>query len=102
MEQTTNKYYAEIKWKADTPSSVLFDDVYYSVASGIEESNYVFILHNNLVEWFSKLQDNDVFIIGETGFGSGLNFLNVLQLWQNTVTTKAKLFFISFEKHPLS
>jgi len=102
MKQVSNEYYAEIKWKDNTPSSILFDDVYYSVASGIEESNYVFIGHNDLINRFSKLQDNDVFILGETGFGSGLNFLNVLQLWQNTVTTKAKLFFISFEKYPLS
>lgn len=82
MEQSKNKYYANINWK--------------------KESNSVFIGHNNLIERFSKLQDNDIFIIGETGFGSGLNFLNVLNLWQSIVTTTAKLFFISFEKHPLS
>ncbi|MCC2625765.1 MAG: bifunctional tRNA (5-methylaminomethyl-2-thiouridine)(34)-methyltransferase MnmD/FAD-dependent [Burkholderiales bacterium] len=97
------EYYAQISWKDDkTPQSTLFDDVYYSIASGPEESNYVFIQHNNLIERFSKLQNNDIFIIGETGFGSGLNFLNVLNIWQNTVTSQAKLFFISFEKYPLS
>ncbi|HLX55212.1 MAG TPA: tRNA (5-methylaminomethyl-2-thiouridine)(34)-methyltransferase MnmD, partial [Aquella sp.] len=103
MKQSNNEYYAKIDWKNNnTPQSILFDDVYYSVASGIEESNYVFTQHNKLMERFTKLQDNDVFIIGETGFGSGLNFLNVLNLWQNIVTESAKLFFISFEKHPLS
>lgn len=98
----SNKYYAEISWKDNTPSSILFDDVYYCEASGIEESNYVFIQHNQLEERFAKLQDNETFIIGETGFGSGLNFLNVLNLWQKTITCNAKLFFISFERYPLS
>lgn len=98
----SNKYYAEISWDRNTPKATIYDDVYFSVASGIEESNYVFIQQNSLLERFSLLKDNDIFIIGETGFGSGLNFLNVLNLWQNTVTCNAKLFFISFEKHPLS
>ncbi|MCC2644969.1 MAG: bifunctional tRNA (5-methylaminomethyl-2-thiouridine)(34)-methyltransferase MnmD/FAD-dependent [Burkholderiales bacterium] len=95
-----NNYYAKINWTNNAASSVLFNNVYHPLAT--EESNYVFIQQNNLEQRFSKLQDYEVFIIGETGFGSGLNFLNVLNLWQNTVTTKAKLFFISFEPHPLS
>lgn len=98
----SDNYYASVKWQDNTPRSTMFDDIYYSVASGIDESNYVFIEHNQLTEKFAKLGNDDIFIIGETGFGSGLNFLNVLTLWEKTVLSNAKLFFISFEKYPLT
>ncbi len=94
-------YYADLSWKENTPISTLYNDVYYSSISGINETNYVFLEHNQLAKRFLELKDNEHFIIAETGFGSGLNFLATLNLWRSIVKTKAKLFFISFEKHPL-
>lgn len=97
-----DNYYAKINFRDHTPVAAEFDDIYFSTQSGIDETKHVFIKYNQLTKRFSQLQDNDIFVIGETGFGSGLNFLVTLNLWQQVVKTKAKLFFISFEKHPLS
>jgi tRNA 5-methylaminomethyl-2-thiouridine biosynthesis bifunctional protein len=95
-------YYAKIIWNNDQPLSATFDDVYFNSASGINESKYVFIQHNDLIERFTNLKPNATFILGETGFGCGINFLLTLALWQQYAPISAKLFFISFEKHPLS
>lgn len=95
-------YYAKIKWHNGKPASVDFDDIYYASDNGLDEVNYVFLKHNNLSSRFASLEDNDTFIIAESGFGSGLNFLATQDLWNKTVKSRAKLFFISFEKHPIS
>lgn len=95
-------YYAKLEWKNNTPFSPEFDDIYFSTDSGIEETKYVFISHNNLVERFKNITDNDTFCIAETGFGSGLNFFTTLKLWQEHAKQTAKLFFISFEKYPIA
>lgn len=94
-------YYAEISWENDIPISNKFGDVYFSKASGLEETKYVFHKHNALAERFSNLKENQTFTIGETGFGSGLNFLATLQLWRNTAPANTRLHFISIEKYPL-
>lgn len=94
-------YYSDIILEDNTPKSVLFDDIYYSKHSGVEEANYVFIKHNNLENRFTSLKDNDIFVIAESGFGAGINFLTTLILWDQVVTSNAKLIFYSFEKYPL-
>lgn len=97
------QYYAPIEWRDNVAYSLIFDDIFFSQASGIEEKRYVFHQHNNLAERFSKLNTGEIFVIGESGFGSGLNFLTTLQLWRNTRRTKhSSLHFISFEKYPLA
>lgn len=94
-------YYAEISWENDIPVSQKFGDVYFSKASGLEETRYVFHKHNYLEERFAKLTQGEAFTIGETGFGSGLNFLATVQLWHEKAITDAKLHYISIEKYPL-
>jgi tRNA 5-methylaminomethyl-2-thiouridine biosynthesis bifunctional protein len=42
------------------------------------------------------------FVIGETGFGTGLNFLLAWSVWDRVAPPDARLHFISCEKHPLS
>jgi len=96
-----NDYYADIIWEDGYPKSVKFGDVYFSTASGLEETRYVFHKHNNLEERFSSLKNNEIFVIGETGFGSGLNFLATLQLWRKIAPANTRLHFISIEKYPL-
>jgi len=93
--------YAKIIWDKNTPKSLYFDDFYFSSRSGIQESLYNFIKHNNLKSRFSTLLDNQEFNIFETGFGSGLNFLLTLKVWQKYVNKQSKLNFISVEKYPL-
>jgi len=45
--------------------------------------------------------DRDLFTIGETGFGTGLNFLCAWQLWRECAPPDARLHFVSTEKYPL-
>ena len=84
------------------PFSHRFDDVYFSKLSGIDESRYVFIEHNNLAERWSTLAPHAQFVIGETGFGTGLNFLTAWETWCRTAPPTSCLHFVSVEKYPLS
>ncbi|MDF7670186.1 tRNA (5-methylaminomethyl-2-thiouridine)(34)-methyltransferase MnmD [Orbaceae bacterium ESL0721] len=88
-----------------TPRSRYFDDVYFNSDGGIAESEYVFVEGNRLYDRFLT-HPRETFIIAETGFGTGLNFLLV---WQLFLSFKAahpthilqKLQFYSVEKYPL-
>ncbi|MBX2807490.1 MAG: bifunctional tRNA (5-methylaminomethyl-2-thiouridine)(34)-methyltransferase MnmD/FAD-dependent 5-carboxymethylaminomethyl-2-thiouridine(34) oxidoreductase MnmC [Cellvibrionaceae bacterium] len=84
------------------PHSTRFDDIYFSADNGLEESRYVFLQHNRLAERFRALPATGDFIIGETGFGTGLNFLATWQLWEASAPRAARLHVISVEKYPLA
>jgi tRNA 5-methylaminomethyl-2-thiouridine biosynthesis bifunctional protein len=93
----------QLSWlNQDQPFSNIFQDVYFDSANGLAESKYVFIKNNNLVKRFNQLGPQDQFVIGETGFGTGLNFLSVVRLWHKLITNDAKLHYIAFEKKPLN
>ena len=88
-----------------TLQSTSFDDVYFSNENAIAESNYVFIQGNALLKTWENWQEAD-FYIGETGFGTGLNFLCTLQAFESFLEEhpKAKLkrlHYISFEQFPI-
>lgn len=90
-------------WTDDNlPKSVAFDDIYFSKDNGLAETEYVFLQQNRLQERFNALKSNHCFVIGETGFGTGLNFLATWNLWAQTAPITARLHFISVEKYPLS
>lgn len=94
---------AALSWdEKGEPTSDAFGDIYFSTASGLLESRHVFLQHNQLTERFGRLQSHDVFIIGETGFGSGLNFLVAWELFLQTAPSDAHLHFVSAEKYPLT
>lgn len=95
---------ANIIWNDSLhPHSTRFNDHYYSLVDGLEESHHVFITGNSLLQRWQKLEQNQCFCILETGFGSGLNFLATWQLWQQYGFGKTnKLHFISIEAFPLS
>jgi len=94
---------AEISWHDNQPRSKIFDDLYFSSDNGLEEARHVFLNGNQLKSRFSSLTDCDssIFVIAETGFGTGLNFLLTWELWCQYAPKKARLHFISCEKHPL-
>ncbi|PJG84761.1 bifunctional tRNA (5-methylaminomethyl-2-thiouridine)(34)-methyltransferase MnmD/FAD-dependent 5-carboxymethylaminomethyl-2-thiouridine(34) oxidoreductase MnmC [Conservatibacter flavescens] len=92
--------------QSNTPVSPQFDDVYFNNQDGLAESRYVFQEGNQLWERWLNFS-HSVFIIGETGFGTGLNFLAVTHLFrefrqQYTQHPLKRLFFISFEKYPIA
>jgi len=96
--------YADISFDAEgLPYSTLFEDVYFSKQSGVDETRHVFIDGNDLIARWQALpaEKPGQFIIAETGFGSGLNFLVTWQLWQQYAPQSWQLHFISCEKYPL-
>ncbi|OPA91956.1 bifunctional tRNA (5-methylaminomethyl-2-thiouridine)(34)-methyltransferase MnmD/FAD-dependent 5-carboxymethylaminomethyl-2-thiouridine(34) oxidoreductase MnmC [Pseudomonas fluorescens] len=95
--------HAQLDWDDQgRPHSRVFDDVYFSDQSGLEETRYVFLQQNRLQERFAALPDHGGFVIGETGFGTGLNFLCAWQLFNQQAPRGARLHFVSVEKYPLS
>ena len=80
--------------KKGAPKSKQFDDVYFSADDGLAESEYVFLDGNRLPR---KWQEEDHFVICETGFGTGLNFLAAWRRLEETTQPHLKLDFISFE-----
>lgn len=94
---------AELTWDAQgQPLSTRFDDVYFSTTSGLEETRHVFLQHTQLEQRWTNLPADALFHIGETGFGSGLNFLAAWQCWLQCAPVSAQLHFVSVEKHPLN
>ncbi|WP_432217411.1 bifunctional tRNA (5-methylaminomethyl-2-thiouridine)(34)-methyltransferase MnmD/FAD-dependent 5-carboxymethylaminomethyl-2-thiouridine(34) oxidoreductase MnmC [Pseudomonas kribbensis] len=95
--------HAQLDWDDQgRPRSRVFDDVYFSDQSGLEETRYVFLEQNRLAERFAALPAGGRLVIGETGFGTGLNFLCAWQLFEQHAVAGARLHFISVEKYPLS
>lgn len=94
---------AELVWRQDLLFSVEYDDIYFSAAGGVDQSQYVFIEGNNLIRRWSELPTSKPshFNIAETGFGTGLNFLVAWALWEQHAPESANLHFISCELHPL-
>ncbi|MGF1684934.1 bifunctional tRNA (5-methylaminomethyl-2-thiouridine)(34)-methyltransferase MnmD/FAD-dependent 5-carboxymethylaminomethyl-2-thiouridine(34) oxidoreductase MnmC [Photobacterium minamisatsumaniensis] len=98
---------AVLDWNdSGTPVSNDFDDVYFSNANGLEETRYVFLKQNGLPERWHDF-DRRRFVVAETGFGTGLNFLAVWQWFKafrqaNPDATTKELHFISFEKFPVT
>jgi len=97
------QHHAQLDWdEHGRPRSRVFDDVYFSDQSGLEETRYVFLEQNNLAERFAALPEHGRLVIGETGFGTGLNFLCAWQLFEQCAPIGARLHFVSVEKFPLS
>ncbi|OEY98215.1 FAD-dependent cmnm(5)s(2)U34 oxidoreductase [Acinetobacter qingfengensis] len=98
---------ADPEWQTvdevEIPVSRQFGDVYFSKANGLLETRHVFLNGNDLSERLANLQPQQYFSVGETGFGTGLNFLALWQLWQQVrPDNQSHLHFISVEKYPLS
>ena len=94
--------YAEIQWRDGQPYSPGYDDIYYSNTGGREESEHVFLGHNHLSQRWQELANDGAFIIAETGFGTGLNFVLTMKAWLEQANPDARLHYISVEKHPVS
>ncbi|MGY6549412.1 MAG: tRNA (5-methylaminomethyl-2-thiouridine)(34)-methyltransferase MnmD [Roseinatronobacter sp.] len=84
---------ADLTWKDERiPVSTRFDDPYFSLQSGLEETRHVFLRGNGLPE-----RARPGFQIAELGFGSGLNLLaTVAEITQGPVR------YTSFEAWPMA
>lgn len=83
----------------DVVRSATFDDVYYSVENGLAETTAVFLGGNNLP---ARWQHGGQFTIGETGFGTGLNFLAAWKMFEDTAPPDARLDVVSCERFPIA
>jgi tRNA U34 5-methylaminomethyl-2-thiouridine-forming methyltransferase MnmC len=82
-----------LDWRDEMiPVSQRFDDPYFSLAGGLEETRHVFLGGNGLPERF-----RDGFRIAELGFGTGLNLMAVLLAHQGP----GHLHYTSFEAFPM-
>ena len=82
-----------------TPYSPIYDDVYHSSAGAHAQAKHVFLAGNGLPDrWADRAQ----FVIVETGFGLGLNFLATWLAWRDDPQRCRTLHFVSLEKHPLA
>ncbi len=87
---------ARLEWRdARIPVSTRFDDPYFSLDNGLNETRHVFLSGNDLPSRFTA-----GFHIAELGFGTGLNLLATWQAWDEAGQTKP-LKFTSFEAFPM-
>ena len=93
---------ASLEWQGVTPVAKRFGDRYFSHDDGRAESLAVFIEGNYLARRFAGLAAGELFVIGETGFGTGLNMLLAAELFAQTASRRARLSLLSAELHPLT
>ena len=75
-----------------------FGDIYHSRHGAIEQARHVFLAGNGMpVRWRRR----ERFVILETGFGLGNNFLAAWAAWRDDIERCARLHFISIEARPL-
>ncbi|APV48708.1 bifunctional tRNA (5-methylaminomethyl-2-thiouridine)(34)-methyltransferase MnmD/FAD-dependent 5-carboxymethylaminomethyl-2-thiouridine(34) oxidoreductase MnmC [Betaproteobacteria bacterium GR16-43] len=81
------------------PYSEAVGDVYHSVAGGLEQARQVFLAGNGLPE---RWRGRDSFVILETGFGTGLNFLATWDAMRADPQRPKRVHFVSVEREPLA
>lgn len=84
-----------LEWRDGVPVARRFDDPYFSLGSGLEETRHVFLSGNALPSRF-----RDGFHVAELGFGTGLNLVTTWQAWREA-GAPGRLTFTSFEAFPL-
>lgn len=99
MSHQTERPDSPVEWDADgRPRSRLYGDVYFSAEGGLAESRAVFLQGCGLPEaWAGRRR----FVVGELGFGTGLNVAALIELWARTRPAGAQLHVFSVEAHPL-
>jgi len=89
-----------LEWGGDgLPRSRLYGDVYFSSDDGLAESRAVFLAGCGLPDaWRGRRR----FVVGELGFGTGLNILALLDLWRRARPPGGRLHVFSVEAHPIA
>lgn len=90
---------ARLEFRDGVPYSAAYGDVYHSADGAAGQARHVFLGGCNLPEaWAGR----GTFVVLETGFGTGLNFLATWAAWRADPARCARLHFISAEKHPFA
>ncbi len=92
-DQNNPETHAALDWRdGGLPISIQFDDPYFSLANGLEETRHVFLAGNDLP---ARLRPG--FHIAELGFGTGLNLLAT-----RIAAGQTPLRYTSFEAYPMA
>lgn len=90
---------ARLDFRDSVPYSAVYGDIYHSADGGVGQARHVFLRGCGLPDtWAGRAN----FVILETGFGAGLNFLATWAEWRADPGRSARLHFLSVEKHPFS
>ena len=81
------------------PFSERYGDRYHPRQGALAQAAHVFLAGNGLP---GRWQGRDRFVMLETGFGLGNNFLAAWNAWRADPQRCARLHFVSIEKHPLT
>lgn len=82
-----------------TPLAETCGDVCHPAHDGAAQSRHIFLGGNDLPQ---RWRDRERFVILETGFGLGLDFLTTWQAWRDDPQRSTRLHFVSVEEHPFS
>lgn len=82
---------------AQAPAASDFGDIYHPRAGALTQAQHVFLGGNRLPQrWAGRPR----FVILETGFGLGNNFLATRAAWQQDARRCDRLWYLAIEKHP--
>jgi len=90
--------HARLEWTEAGPIAPDAGDVYFSAEDGLAETRSVFLQAAGFPDRFAKDRPT---IVAELGFGTGLNFLALWDLFRRTAPETARLHFVSVEGFPL-
>lgn len=94
---------AELTWHDGLPESTQLGTNYFSHRNELEELLYVLSEHGDLPTRFAAVPHGGSFVVAQTGFGTGLNFLATWQAWQNHGPSHAAtLHFVCAEPCPFT
>ncbi|MBX3638860.1 MAG: tRNA (5-methylaminomethyl-2-thiouridine)(34)-methyltransferase MnmD, partial [Rubrivivax sp.] len=79
------------------PSAPDFGDVYHPAAGALVQARHVFLASNDLpARWAARSR----FVVLETGFGLGNNFLATWDAWRQDARRCGRLVYVAIEAHP--
>lgn len=87
-----------LDWRDGRPFETRHGD-WYASTDPLAEKQHVFINGCELPGRFERLNTHR-FIIGETGFGFGTNFLLACAAWRRVATGRAHLHYVAFDAAP--
>ncbi|NQW11798.1 MAG: bifunctional tRNA (5-methylaminomethyl-2-thiouridine)(34)-methyltransferase MnmD/FAD-dependent 5-carboxymethylaminomethyl-2-thiouridine(34) oxidoreductase MnmC [Alphaproteobacteria bacterium] len=87
-----------LEWRDGVPVSGRFGEAYFSREDGLAEARRVFLDGCSLPDaWAGRHR----FTVGETGFGTGLNFLATWDLWRRHRPADGVLHYLAVEGYPI-
>ncbi len=88
---------ATLEFTNDAPNSAACRGIGHDADGGMAQARHVFLRGCDLPQKWAGRED---FVVLETAFGSGLNFLATWAAWRADPARAARLHFLSAEKHP--